>query len=137
MKTQLAGTIHCTYCISAIISFSQILALKSELEATKSKCIETVEKLTERNRQYQKLQVKSEPNVGGFSFPPPPPPPPAFGFRVCTRQYEGILHKSSHSPHSSSIFFFIFLTQVVMDPLPMYFLPVLLTPQTQHHYFNI
>ncbi|KAL5477754.1 hypothetical protein EMCRGX_G024592 [Ephydatia muelleri] len=35
---------------------TQLTVLKSELEATKSKCIETAEKLTERNRQYQKLQ---------------------------------------------------------------------------------
>ena len=35
---------------------TQLTVLKSELEATKSKYIETAEKLTERNRQYQKLQ---------------------------------------------------------------------------------
>ena len=44
-------------------SYIYIAGMKAELEETKVKSIETSEKLKERNRQYQKLQVCNSQNL--------------------------------------------------------------------------
>ena len=48
---------------SVAIYISIFAGMKAELEETKVKSIETTEKLKERNRQYQKLQVCNSQNL--------------------------------------------------------------------------